>query len=114
MKKILLTAILFLTPSCGLFSSPDPTPALMTLEQIDNEFLDTLDSFKDVINGSTLSADLKAQIITKIDEVSAKREESVKALREFLLSLGDVDLAMWAEKLYVDYKALRQRLRESK
>ncbi len=109
--SILTIGVLCLTPSCGMFSS-DPTPAIIALEELDNEFLDTLDSFKDVISNSTLSDDVKNQILAKIAAVSSKREAAVKALRDFLLSLGDIDLATWADKLHADYLALRQQRRD--
>ena len=109
--KCLILGLVFTLPSCGLskiFTAHDPTPSLTVLFENNENFGDTLDSFREVIRQSTgIDEVTKTKILNKIDNVDSERKENFKALDDYLRSLGDINyeaIANMALEKYLEAK----------
>lgn len=106
--KIIAASLLLSLGSCGIFSRPDPTPAITILFAYNENYQDTLDSFRHVIQGATGIDDVtKAKILEKIENTDKERRASYQELDEYLRSIGDIDYQGMSEAILARYLELR-------
>lgn len=112
--SILLITLCFGMTSCSLFDKQDATPALVSLEKLDLEFQDTLDSLREVVTNATgLEPAVRSEILTSISTTQTFKNENIQSLRRYLESLGDIDYQLLFERLYKNYEQVKGKLKET-
>lgn len=113
MKSIfsfLCIPFLMLATSCAS-NVPNPEPAVKAVALLDIEFTNILDSFREVIQNSSLPADKKNEVLLKLAQVSATRQEAVEALLRYLHSLTSVDIEKWTLQILDLYRTIKTETR---
>lgn len=112
MKSILLILTLSLT-SCGLFTAQDPAPALVVLQDLNSDYVETLQNFTALVEDlEGITAEEKAELLSLISTKNKKRGEQIVLLDEFLNSLGDVNWDTWGEEFFFKYLELKTKSEE--
>ena len=105
---LLLGVVIFLTPSCTLFTD-DATPAMSAATHMEDIGVGALDTVTELISNATgLDPVKKAELLRKAAEEKAKLLELSKTLRDLLSTYGSVDwqkVATDAYDMYIKYRS---------
>ena len=111
MKRLLLPLVL-LFGSCSLFTTPDPAPALLVLQDMNADYSEVLNNFTILSNSLDIPAESKQELLDKLATMGQKRAQQVDLLEQYLKSLGDVDFNTWGEEFLKRYLDLKLKTKE--
>ena len=92
MKQYLLGLVL-LFPSCSLFSA-DATPAVAAIDAYQRENFELIEAMEEIVRGATgISEEDRGAMLAALKEQELANDEKYRLIREYLISVGEVDYA---------------------